>query len=146
MLAVLFSVLAGLRLLDLEAIWRDELRDLLVATGSYEGRRGFQGILVLVIAVLAGSAGVFWFFRAMRASRGRRNFAVLIAQAAGLAMVALVALRTVSFSALDALLFGPLKLNWIADIGASVLVAACAAYYVGVVGKRAAANSRGPSR
>ncbi len=142
-LAVLFAMLAILRVVSFEELLRDELRQFLLATGSYEERRGIQGPIVLAIVVLAGSAGFFWIYRRFRAARGRRNVTVILAQAAGLAMVGLVALRTVSFSALDSLLFGPLKLNWIGDIGASVLVAGCAVYYVSIV---SAAKTRGPAR
>lgn len=146
MLAVLFTVLAVLRVLNLEEIWRDELRDLLLATDSYDDRRGFQGIVVLVIAGLVGAAGFFWIFRKARGARGRRNFTVIAAQAAGMAMAALIAVRIVSFSAIDRLLFGPLKLNWVMDIGASVLVAGCAAYYIWVVAQGAAIKPRDARR
>jgi hypothetical protein len=45
-------------------------------------------------------------------------------------MLLLLALRIVSLNAVDAVLFGPLKVNWITDIGASVFVIAAALYYV----------------
>lgn len=145
-LAILFCVLIVLRVLNLEPIWRDDLRAFLVATDSYDDRRGLQGILVLGIAALAGIAAFFWIFRRVRSLRGRRNFAVIAAQTAGMAMVALVALRTVSFSALDKLLFGPLKLNWITDLGASAVIAGTAAYYVWIVTMDARVRTRGPAR
>lgn len=146
MLAALFAALAILRLLTFEELMRDALREFLFATEAYEDRRRIQGPIVMGIIVLAGAAGFFWIYKRFRAARGRRNIAVIVAQAAGLAMLGLVALRTVSFSAIDSLLFGPLKLNWIGDIGASLLVAGCATYYVWVVGKGMASKPRGPAR
>ncbi len=146
MLAVLFGLLAVLRLLNFEELLRYELRQFLLATDAYENRRGIQGPIVMAIVVLAGAAGFFWIFKRFRAARGRRNLAVIVAQAAGFAMVGLVALRTVSFSALDSLLFGPLKLNWIGDIGASVTVAGCATYYAWIVVTSTSLSPRGPEK
>lgn len=135
-LAGLFTILIVLRGFDLEAIARDALRQLLVATDAYDDRRSFQGVLVLGIAILVGLAAFFWFFRKVQVARGRRDLAALAAQAAGaalVALVALVALRTVSFSALDSLLFGLLKLNWITDLGASTAIVGAAVYYAWLV-------------
>ncbi|MEL6529122.1 MAG: hypothetical protein AAFQ27_04120 [Pseudomonadota bacterium] len=145
-LAVLFVAMAVLRLLDFEDMVRDQLRDWLLASDNYESRRGIQGPIVLVIIALATAIGSFWIYRKVRAAQGRRNYAVIAAQTAGLAMIGLIAFRTVSFSALDKLLFGTLKLNWIIDIGCSGLVAACAIYYVWVVRKPQRSRSGASSR
>ncbi len=136
-LALLFAVLIGLRVLNSEELARDGLREFLLDSDWYDDRRGIQGPLVMVVIAAGTLAGIFWLYRKLRAARGRRNLAVLAAQAAGLLMVALVALRTISFSALDKLLFGPLKLNWLTDLGSSIVVGGCALLYIVVVRRRA---------
>ncbi len=45
-------------------------------------------------------------------------------------MMANISIRTVSFHALDRLLDGPLKLNWVGDIGATLTVIGAAVIYV----------------
>lgn len=47
-------------------------------------------------------------------------------------MLGLILLRTISFSAFDRLLYGPLKLNWVGDIGAASLVLGAALFYIRV--------------
>jgi len=145
-LALLFAILVGLRLLNAEEIVRGTLREWLLASESYEDRRGIQGPIVLAIVAAAIAVGFFWIYRRVRDARGRRNYAVIAAQTAGLTMMGLIALRIVSFSAMDKLLFGPLKLNWIGDLGSSAMVAACAIYYVMVVRKGSRISASGSSR
>jgi len=145
-LALLFAALVGLRMLNLEEIVRGELREWLLASDSYDQRRAIQGPVAFAIVALATATGFFWIYRKVRSAHGRRNLAVIAAQAAGLAMLCLIALRIVSFSALDKLLFGPLRLNWIADIGTSAFVAGCAAYYVLIVRQGAQSSAGGSAR
>ena len=45
-------------------------------------------------------------------------------------MIGVMVLRTISFSALDKLLYGPFKLNWVGDIGAALLVLGAAVFYL----------------
>jgi len=65
--------------------------------------------------------------------RGRRNVARLAAVLAACAMLFLMALRAISLHPIDALLYGPLKLNWIVDLGASFLVLGSAIHYTRIV-------------
>jgi hypothetical protein len=51
-------------------------------------------------------------------------------------MLFLVILRVISLHMIDRLLFGPLKLNWIGDIGASLVVLGAAIYYMKLVRER----------
>ena len=71
---------------------------------------------------------------------GRRNIAVAIGIASCGVMLAIIALRMISLHAMDRLLYGPLKLNWVGDLGASALVLGAAIYYVlllkGRIGRR----------
>jgi hypothetical protein len=129
-LAAFFAVLVFLRVTNLEELWRAELRDILRTGGYYEGRRNFQGPIsagVLIIITLSAS---LWIARKYRFAKGRRGAAVITAQVGALLMAGTMALRMVSFSPVDKLLYGPLKLNWIGDLGSTFLVAGCAAYYI----------------
>jgi hypothetical protein len=127
-IASFFALLLIARLLSLEELLRDELREWLRVSGDYEGRRAIQ--LPLAIAVMIAAFGVLiWLYRGWIASRGRRDRAYLAAKAGVAAMIALILLRTVSFSTLDKLLYGPLKLNWVGDIGAALLVLGAALFY-----------------
>jgi hypothetical protein len=70
-----------------------------------------------VVGLLALGMWVQW-----RAAHGRRNMALFVAFAALATMVMLLGLRTVSLHQIDVLLYGPTKLNWVIDIGASLTV------------------------
>ncbi|MEE4540298.1 MAG: hypothetical protein V2J51_17620 [Erythrobacter sp.] len=131
-LAFLFVVLAVSRMLGLEDLLEQHLREGLRGRGSYDDRGGMQSVLVatLIAATGIGSFAFLLFARGRSLLRGRRNLAVLIAGSAGMALILLVALRVLSFHQTDALLYGPLKLNWIIDLGASVTVIAAALFYV----------------
>ena len=74
--------------------------------------------------------GVRMIYHFVQHTGSRLCMAVAVATFAALAMLLLLALRIVSLNAVDAVLFGPLKVNWITDIGASVFVIAAALYYV----------------
>lgn len=135
-LAGLFLVLIMLRGFGIEEAVRGALRSELRSDGGYEERRQMQGLIVAAVLVLAASAGGWWFYRATRKLRGRRNVATMAALLAGAAMVFLVGLRMVSLHMIDKALFGAFKLNWIIDIGASLIVLAAAIYFVRLVRAR----------
>lgn len=132
-LAALFAGLVLMRLFDVEEVLRDALRDFLRYEHSYGERRNFQRPIASAIIALAALGAFVWFYRATRAIRGRRNIAAMAALAGGSAMVVLIILRLVSLSPVDSLLYGPLKLNWIGDIGLSVLVLGAGAFYSRIV-------------
>lgn len=50
-----------------------------------------------------------------------------------MAMMMLLGLRIVSLHQIDQLLYGPKKLNWLVDIGASLLAMGAAVVYIRVV-------------
>ena len=135
-LAALFVALIALRGMGAEDLVRDALRSELRSDGGYEAGRFGQGVLVSILLLAVSAAALFWGYRLSRRSRGRRNQATLAALAAGAVMVLLVVLRVISLHMIDSLLFGPLKLNWIADIGASLVVLGAAFYYVKLVRAR----------
>ncbi|MBV7258268.1 hypothetical protein [Erythrobacter crassostreae] len=132
-IALLFAALIALRVFDIENIVRDELRALLVDDAKYGDRRDFQRMIAAGVFALSLVGASVIFFRRLRAERGRRDLALSAAVAACGAMIVLVALRLISLHSIDALLYGPLKLNWIGDLGLSLAVGAAAVYYVKVV-------------
>lgn len=132
-LAAFFAVLVFLRVTNLEEIWRDELRAMLRTGGYYGERRAIQAPVAAGLLIVFALAAQFWIARTYRALKGRRNVAVALAQLGAFVMLGMIALRMVSFSLIDRLLYGPLKLNWIGDLAATALVAGCALYYIVVV-------------
>lgn len=135
-LALLFIVLLCMRGLGIEEWARGILREGLRSDGAYAERRGVQGMVVAAVLASVGAAGGWWFYRASQRLRGRRNVAVMVALASGAAMIFLVLLRLISLHAVDSLLYGPLKLNWVGDIGSCLIVVFAAIYYVKLVRAR----------
>ncbi|MEM7665222.1 MAG: hypothetical protein AAF250_05150 [Pseudomonadota bacterium] len=142
-IALFFAVLVVLRLLNLEEIWRYEMRDWARSHGAYGDRQGLQIPLTIGIILLAGLGAIVWILRKFRGTRGRRNIALVAAQLGAMALLVLMALRMISFSTLDKLLYGPLKLNWVGDLGSTALVAGCALYYIYVVLRATGVRTRG---
>jgi hypothetical protein len=136
LIMVLFAALAALRGLGLEDFWQDALRNMMRADGAYQDRRAFQRPLAAGVIAVAGLIAFLWAYRGFRSVRGRRNVAVMVGAASAFAMIALVALRLISLHPVDALLYGPFKLNWIVDIGSSLTVLGAALTYLRVVIQR----------
>ncbi len=135
-LALLFVVLMAVRLGGVEEWLRATLRETLRADGDYRDRRSIQAPIVAAILVIAGLGTLGFLYQATRRLAGRRNLARLAAVIAALAMVFLIALRMASLHMIDALLYGPVKLNWVIDLGASLTVIAAAFYYTRLVRSR----------
>jgi hypothetical protein len=136
LIVVFFFFLIASRMFGLEELLRAELRDVLKAQDFNEDRRTLQGpvIAVLIMAVAAlGMLASYWISQRLS---GRRNIAVAVAIGACGVMGATIAMRTVSLHALDRLLNGPLKLNWVGDIGASLAVIVAAVMYARIVSGR----------
>lgn len=135
-IALLFLLFAALRGLGLEEAWRDELRMMMRADGAYASRRDIQRPLASIVIAFAGAGAFIWAYRGFSRVRGRRNVAAMVAVGSALAMTALIVLRLISLHPVDALLYGPFKLNWIIDIGASMIAGGAAVYYLYVVRQR----------
>lgn len=133
LLACLFLLLAASRMFDVEEMLRYNLRQMLRADAAYEHRREFQRPLVAGLVAIAAMFGFWWTYRVARRIKGRRNIAVMVALVSGACMVLLIAMRMISLHLIDALLYGPLKLNWVADVGLSWMVIGAAIYYIRVV-------------
>lgn len=132
-LAVFFVLLIALRGFSLEELLRDNLRAWAKGDGTYANRQGFQRPLTIGLVIAAAVAALAWVALATRGMDGRRSMALVSAQVAALGMVFLIALRMISLNVLDKILYGPLKLNWIGDLGMSAVVAGGAIFYALVV-------------
>lgn len=128
-----FVLLAIVRICNAEEVFRDMLRSVLVQDGAYEERRDIQGPIVAV-AILTSFAVLFALSGVWRRTRSRLEFSLKWARMGLAAMAALVALRLISFHQLDALLYRGPHLNWIVDLGSSLVVAAAALRYARLLG------------
>lgn len=137
-IAIFFAILIITRLVGLEDLLREGLREWLQAEGLRDRRRAIQGPAIAVAIALFAAAGMLAVYWVAQRISGRRNIAVAAALGACGAMVGVIALRIISFHALDRFLNGPLKLNWVGDMGASFAVLAFAIYYIGIVTGRIA--------
>ncbi|OBV11221.1 hypothetical protein I603_1629 [Erythrobacter dokdonensis DSW-74] len=126
-------MLIALRMLEVEEWLRSTLRASLRASGEYGQRRDLQAPLSAAIIALAGIGTLGLIYRKTRNLRGRRNVARLVSVIAALAIIFLIALRLASLHAMDALLYGPLKLNWVVDLGSSLVVMIAAIQYIRLV-------------
>jgi hypothetical protein len=135
-LAAFFAALVVMRLLAVEDVLRDTLRDTLKSSNNYEERRELQAPIIAALLVIGFSAGSFLVYRWGRGLRGRRNYMVFIGILAAFAMACLIVLRLISLHAIDGLLYGPIKLNWVIDLGASLAVMLAAFNYARLVRAR----------
>ena len=132
-IALLFAALIVSRLLNIEEIVRADLRDWLRTEDMLDGRRVWQRWLIAGAIFIVASAGLFAAYRIIGRVTGRRNISVAIAAGCSGIMLCVIALRLISLHAMDRLLYGPLKLNWVGDIGTSAAIIVVAAYYVWVI-------------
>lgn len=136
LLALFFAVLLGSRLFDWEETLRMSLRASLYEADSYDARRDYQRPIVAVVLLLGAPVVFGLIYWVAQTSGQRRNLAVGIALFGGVMIAGVVVLRIISLHQVDALLYGPLKLNWFGDVGGTALVIAAAAYYVKLVSAR----------
>ena len=135
-IAVAFVALAAVRVTGLEDLLRESLREALRADAAYADRRAVQRPLAAIALAGVSLGAMILLWRQSRSVRGRRNVALLVATGATMVMGLLIALRIISLHQVDSLLYGPLKLNWAIDLGASALVLGSAALYVRLVRQR----------
>lgn len=132
-IALVFAALAASRILAIEEHLRELLRAALRADAIYAERRAIQRPLAAVALVAVALVAGYMFWRESRRAKGRRNLAMLLAVGSGMVMALLIMLRIISLHQVDGLLYGPLKLNWVIDLGASLLVLSSAGLYVRLV-------------
>lgn len=124
-----FMALIIVRVIDLENRIRDSLRMHFRQGGLYDDRWQMQAILASCILVI-GAAILAVFLRGwFRRTPSRRQILANLGVLAMFGFVSLFALRLTSLHAIDALLYGPLKLNWVIDLSLTVLAAGAAVFY-----------------
>lgn len=132
-MSVFFALLIVSRLIGFEEMLREDLRNLLDSRGLVAERRSIQGPIVALALTVSGAIAMAAFYWVARRVSGRRNVALAAAVGGCGVMLTTIALRTVSLHSLDRLLNGPLKLNWVGDIGASFAVLIAAVLYARIV-------------
>lgn len=137
LISILFVLLIISRLLGLEEMLREFLRGVLEAQGLASDRRSIQGPLIAAAIVIFSAALMLAVYWTAQRIKGRRTIALAVALSACGVMLATIAMRTISLHALDRLLNGPLKLNWVGDIGASIAVLMAAIVYARIVSGKA---------
>lgn len=129
----IFVGLAAMRIFAAEDQVREALRLVLYAEQSYDERRDFQKPLIAIVFVVALILSGGTIYALAERVQGRRNFAAVVALACSGGLLFLLVLRLVSLHSIDALLYGPMKLNWFADLGLTGAVLACAVRYCLVI-------------
>lgn len=132
-LALLFAGLIAMRLAGVEDFVREGAREVLRDKGMYEGRRDFQRKLAAALVIVFAFAGGYVAIRFGRYLQGRRNAAAALGAACAVGMIVLLCMRFVSLHDIDRWLYGPLKLNWVGDLGITFLVLGAAIFYSRVV-------------
>lgn len=128
-IAGLFVLLAASRVFDLENAVRAALRMRLAQEGEYGMRKSIQAPLAAALLAVGGLAGIALLLGLRPAAPDRAARAVTLAARCAVIMIGLVALRLVSLHATDALLYKPVHLNWLIDIGTTLAIAVCAWIY-----------------
>lgn len=123
-------VLGAFRLFNGEDFVRNFLRESVRRAGHYDDRTPFQ-MAALVIAIVLAVALIWLAWRYWpRARSGRMNQAVAVARLSLLAFLPLYSVRIISLHATDALLYaGPIRLNWVLELGLLVTILAAAVTY-----------------
>jgi hypothetical protein len=129
-LAAFFILLLSMRVTGFEETLRDSARAYLRAQDAFEGRRDTQRLVIAGFLIVGSVLGMWLFYKMVRGSKGKPDIAAKLASLGGLSMLGLLTLRFVSLHAIDRILYGPLKLNWVIDVGASCAVLFAAGYYV----------------
>lgn len=120
--AIFFSALAVVRGTGIEAYVTDGLRHWLYAEGAYEDRRDIQR--PLAAGAVVGISGILFLLYLKRPSprAGLREWSKFWGVVGTIMMCGVIAMRLISFHDLDRLLYGPVRMNWILDIGSSAIV------------------------
>lgn len=132
-ISLMFLVFGLMRVLGVEDMLQSDLRSTFEIEQRYEERRALQGPLVALIFIVAAALGAGLFYYIAKGVKGRRNIITVVAVGCTGGMIVLALLRLISLHSVDALLYGPLKINWIADLGLTLAVLGCAVRYRTVV-------------
>ncbi|MFM2371322.1 MAG: hypothetical protein RIS85_1059 [Pseudomonadota bacterium] len=126
---VFFVALTILRGTGIEIAITDALRAQLYQDGAYESRREFQRPLAAAAFVLICAALYLFYLKRPAPRAGPRGWARFWALIGITVMLGVILMRLISFHELDRLLYGPVRMNWVLDIGSALLVAASAVVF-----------------
>ena len=130
-IAALFIGFAASRWFQIEVGLSSMLRETIRSAGAYGERASWQAPATVVLVVLLFALG--WYFIATwrRRSPGSRARAVFISRFAGIALLLFVGVRIASLHAIDKLIYsgGPIRLNYLIDLGLTGIVLAMAILY-----------------
>lgn len=135
----LFAGCVASRLFGIEESLRQLLRGELRDEHVYAERREYQALIASGIIVAAGIASVIGAAKVISSGVLRSSGLSRIALTAGMACAAmglLIVVRVVSLHMLDVLLYRGPRLNWIVDIGATVMTGALAWLYTARAGRQ----------
>ena len=133
LLGAFFLLATVSRIYGLEEAFRASMRLALRTGGTDSERREVQRPIAAAVVALVGAGGFGLAYLSFNKFKGKANMVVLVALMSGFGLACLFAMRLISLSPIDRLLYGPIKLNWFLDIGLSMTTMAAAAYYVRVL-------------
>lgn len=137
--AAFFLILAILRGTGLEAAATSAMREALTQDGLYARRRDVQRPLAaLAVVLISGVLALFYLKRPRSSGRrgvGQREWPRFWAMVGVVLMCGVVVMRLISFHELDRYLYGPVRMNWVLDIGSSAVVVLAALRFRQVSGK-----------
>lgn len=143
--AGVFIALAAMRAIAAEDHLRGILRSALELAGARDARRAIQLPLSLAAIALAGLATIPLACRIVRRGWASPLAASDWAALALIGMAVLIGLRVISLHAVDGILFsaliGPLRINWLLDLGCAGITLAAALHYMRS-GQASASNGR----
>jgi hypothetical protein len=115
----LMALLGLNKQLDLQTLFTEVGRDLAHSQGWYEQRRKYQALFIIAIGIV-GTAAAFGAAYLLRRVARR----IVLALGGLSALVVFIVVRAASFHHVDILLrSGPIRLNWLLELGGIALVA-----------------------
>lgn len=142
-IAAVFVGLIALRGFLIEDWIEQTIRQLIRDTGGYNERRRYQAVIAIVMSGLA-LVVLFVGYRSFVRVRCRSDMILFFANAACVAMIGLIAFRMLSLHAVDRVLYD-FKVNWVIDIGTTIVVAGCAVVFARSVKSQPNRNPSKPS-
>lgn len=123
LIGIFFIAVAIWRGLGIETAIVTMMRETLLSDGLYQQRRDMQRPLAALSVILI-SIALYLFYAKRPRGKGRpRDWSRFGAMVGVACLISIICMRIISLHDIDRLLYGPIRLNWILDVGASALVA-----------------------
>jgi hypothetical protein len=129
LIALAFAGYAVFGLSGAEYKLQAAMRGALMQDGDYSWRRDLQIPITIAAILLIAGAGAVVIWRLQHVPRQYRYAPHGIAALAVMALSGVTILRLISLHAIDKLLFGPLKINWVIEFGAACLAITVALHH-----------------